>query len=332
MSEHQVKEFTAQSGMDRRAIPTGAEETLWTAADDAPIRRIDWPRSDNPIEPKTCRGSILFLSGRGDFYEKYLETLDNWHRKGWRVTALDWRGQGGSGRLGYDSVTGHIDDFATWVGDLASFWTQWQAQTPGPHVLVGHSMGGHLALRGLAEGKLNPAATVVCAPMLGLVSSALPNWLMQAVARLMTLIGDPRRPAWKWNDKPGQVPASRDQLLTHDPVRYGDELFWREKRPQVVMGPGSWGWVERAYASMRGLERSGRLEAIKSPVLVLASDHDKLVRFAAIARAVPRLERGELIRFGAEARHEILREEDSVRAAALAAIDEFLDRNAPMAN
>ena len=327
MSQHPLTDVTPQRAFDRRAIPVGARETLWTAPDGHPIRRIDWQGSAD-----FCRGSILFLPGRGDFYEKYLETLEDWHCRGWRVTAADWRGQAGSGRLGNDAVTGHIDDYATWIGDLTALWTQWKAETPGPHVLAGHSMGGHLALRALAEGKVDPGALVLCAPMLGLASSALPNWLMQAGARLMTMLGDPRRPAWKWEEKPGQVPASRAQLLTHDPDRYGDELFWRDARPELVMGPGSWGWVERSYASMRALERSGVLEAIRQPVLIVASENDELVSFAAIVCAVQRLKRGELLRFGPEARHEILREEDGVRDGALAAIDDFLDRTAPPAN
>ena len=49
-------------------------------------------------------------------------------------------------RLGSDAVTGHIDDFSTWVDDLAALWADWRAATPGPHVLAGHSMGGHGAL------------------------------------------------------------------------------------------------------------------------------------------------------------------------------------------
>ena len=56
-------------------------------------------------------GSILFLPGRGDAYEKYLETLGQWREAGWQVTAADWRGQAGSGRLGADAVTGHVGDF-----------------------------------------------------------------------------------------------------------------------------------------------------------------------------------------------------------------------------
>ncbi len=306
---------------DRRVIPAAAVEGQWQTGDGHSVRRIDWP------EPETgARGSILFLPGRGDFYEKYLETLDHWHCQGWRVTASDWRGQAGSGRLGQDPVTGHIDDFATWVEDLATLWKHWQSETPGPHVLAGHSMGGHLILRALAERQVAPAGVILSAPMLGFTASLLPDVVMHQAAKLMKAFGDPRRPAWKWSDKPGEPPEARIHLLTHDAERYNDEVFWRQARPELVMGPGSWGWVERAYTSMRLLAQPNLLEGVETPVLILATDNDKLVGFKPIARAAARLRDCELIHFGKEAHHEILREGDAVRERALEACVRFLNR------
>lgn len=311
----------------RRAIPPSATESLWFAPDHHAIRRIDWPGAQ--ALDRGRRGSLLFLPGRGDSYEKYLETLDHWHGQGWRVTAADWRGQAGSGRLGTDAVTGHVDDFAIWIDDLAAFWAQWRAETPGPHVAVGHSMGGHLVLRALAEARIDPDAVILSAPMLGLHPRAIPAALLHPAARLMKRLGDPRRPAWKWSEKPGALPADRSDLLTHDRARYADEAWWRTARPELVMGPGSWGWIERSLASIRLLERPGVLEAIRTPVLMLATETDRLVEYHAIARAARRLPQGELIHYGPEARHEILREADPVRDAALAGIAAFLDRVAP---
>lgn len=294
-------------------------ETFWYAEDGHRIRRIDWPEP-----PGGARGSILFLPGRGDNYEKYLETLDHWARSGWRVTGSDWRGQAGSGRLGVDGVTGHIDDFSTWTADLAWLWRTWTQETPGPHVLAGHSMGGELVLRAVAEGIVDPKGLVLSAPMLGFHPENVPVAILHAVAKFMASLGDRRRPAWKWSEKPGEVPEGREKLLTHDPDRYADELWWRERRPELVMGPGSWGWVERAYASNRWLDRPGVLEAVQIPIYVVATDHDRLVSFAAIERAVRRLPRAELLIFGEEAYHEILREVDAIRDIAIEGIDGFL--------
>ena len=277
------------------------------------------------------RGSILFLPGRGDAYEKYLETLDHWARAGWHVTASDWRGQAGSGRLGKDDVTGHVSDFGDWVADLAHLWRDWVKDTPGPHILAGHSMGGHLALRAVMDGAVVPDALVLSAPMLGFSGPPLPDAVGHAVARLMTKLGDPARPAWKWSEKPGEMPASRSDLLTHDADRYQDESWWRGERPELVMGPGSWGWVERAYASIRHIFARGALERVTTPTIIVGTSNDKLVGWAAIKTAAERLPDARLVAFGDEAHHEILREVDPVRDRALAEIDAFLDRIAPPA-
>ena len=313
--------------IDRRRIPDDAAESQWNAPGGYAIRRIDWPSADLDAP----RGSILFMPGRGDAYEKYLETLEEWHRAGWRVTAADWRGQAGSGRLGNDPVTGHVSDFSVWIDDLAAFWAEWKAATPGPHVIAGHSMGGHLVLRAAAEGRIDPDALVLSAPMLGFTGTPVPLPIMQGAAKLMARLGDPARPAWKWSEKPGEIPVGRIDLLTHDKDRYEDELWWRESRPELVMGPGSWRWVERSYASMRALWRPGLLESVIQPVLLIGTTNDKLVDMRAIERAAGRLPNGELLSLGDEAHHEVLREVDPVRDRVMAAISEFLGRTVPPA-
>lgn len=311
--------------IDRRAIPPAAREGGWLLEDGHKVRRIDWPGAGSG----TPRGSILFLPGRGDCYEKYLESLEEWHRAGWQVTASDWRGQAGSGRLGRDEVTGHIDDFSTWTDDLRVLWRQWTGEVPGPHVLIGHSMGGHLIMRALIDGKVSPDAVVLSAPMLGVQGPKLPLPMLHGVAVMMTKVGEPTRQAWKWSEKPGELPAKRVNLLTHDPERYADEQYWRDKRPELVMGPASWKWVERAYASVRVLEAPGAMEKVTVPVLIVSTSNDKLVSHPANVRAAKRLPKGRLVEFGAEAHHEILREVDDVRGRMMSEVAAFLDEVVP---
>ena len=50
----------------------------------------------------------------------------------------------------------------------------------------------------------------------------------------------------------------------------------------------------------------------------------------ATGRAATRLPRAQLVTFGREAYHELLREEDVVRNEALRRIDDFFDRLAPL--
>lgn len=322
---------TTGTGFDRRAIPPHAHESVWTAPDGHRLRRIDWPGGSDGGDGGGTWGSLLFLPGRGDFYEKYLETLDHWHRRGWHVTAADWRWQAGSGRYGRDPLIGDIGGFATWIDDLAALWRDWTRATPPPHVLAGHSMGGHLVLRALAERRVDPAALVLSAPMLGLVTP-LPRVVQPLFGRLMCRIGDPARPAWKASEKPLASVKGRQDLLTHHDARYADEQWWRAQRPALAMGPASWRWVAQAAASIARLDAPGVLEGVAVPVLLLGARHDGLVAWSAIARAARRLPRAELVGFGREAAHELLREADPVRQRVLAAIDSFLDRAAPPAH
>lgn len=303
-------------------MPAGAEIGTWTAPDGWRHRSFAWPSEGS-------RGALLFLGGRGDIFEKYFEAFDRWHRAGWSIHSFDWRGQGGSGRLSDNPRCGHADDFGVWIDDLAAFYMQWRAGKPGPHVIVAHSMGGHLTLRALAEKRVAPDAAVLVAPMLGLKSAPFGPRLGARIARLMCRIGDPRRSAWKSNERPGVPDRGRQGLLTHDPARYEDELWWKSEKPEIALGPPSWGWVAEAYRSTLALERPGTLEAVTTPILLLAAAKDRLIDSAAIERAARRLPDVRFRMWGDESAHEILREADLVRNAALDEIDRFLDARAP---
>jgi lysophospholipase len=148
-----------------RRLPAGSHEDAWLTPDGWRLRRLTVP----PLPGTPARGRLLFLPGRGDIFEKHLEFFEELQQRGWHVTSFDWRGQGGSGRLGLDTTTGHIEDFSVWLDDLSAFWQDWFRPGEGPHVLVGHSMGGHLALRAVAERKVNPDAVILFRPDAGIL-------------------------------------------------------------------------------------------------------------------------------------------------------------------
>ena len=55
---------------------------------------IPWRRRGAP-HLRVC----VLLNGQTEFLEKYFEVIDELRGRGFAVAALDWRGQGGSGRL-----------------------------------------------------------------------------------------------------------------------------------------------------------------------------------------------------------------------------------------
>ena len=118
-------------------------------------------------------------------------------------------------------------------------------------------------------------------------------------------------------------------MLTHDDDRYEDEIAWWKLRPNVKLGPPSWHWIERAIASIRMLEAPGLLEAVQTPILLLATTGDQLVSTPRVIADGKRLPHAETLIFGKEAAHELLREADPVRDQCIARINSFLDAHAP---
>src|ERR1700754_2697111 len=103
----------------RRVVPESAVFSTWSAPDGWAIRRLDWLQSKG----KKSRGSLVFMGGRGDFIEKYLEAYADWHGRGWTVTAFDWRSQG---RSQGDMVRGNLTSFDPLIDDCAALLADWR--------------------------------------------------------------------------------------------------------------------------------------------------------------------------------------------------------------
>jgi lysophospholipase len=305
--------------LDRRAHPPGAEFSIWKGSDGWPIRRIDWPQPAGTAP----RGTLLFASGRGDFIEKYLEPLGHWHARGWNVISFDWRSQGESRG---DIKGGHLDSFDPLVADAALLLEEVIASAPGPHVAIGHSMGGHLLLRVLAEHRPALSASVLVAPMIGINTAPAPSWASQAFAQTMAAAGMSRMPAWSSDFDPSPSGSSRQAILTSCTERYADEIWWIRQQPGFALGAPSWGWLSAAYRSI-GLVTAEKLRKVETPVLLLGAERDRLVSADAIRRAASLIPHAELAMLP-EAAHEILRETDELRLGALERIDGFLEKHA----
>jgi lysophospholipase len=302
---------------NRRALPVTATETIRPASDGWPLRSLAFAATA-PV----C-GSILFQTGRADFAEKYAEAFGELAAAGWMVETFDWRGQGASGRLAADRHVGHAVDFAPWEDDLAVYYADWAARTPGPHVVIGHSMGGHLTLRTLAAGRIAPDAAILLAPMCAF-HGRMPVAFLHMMARIMGWLRGMTTAAWADAARSDSADNLRYRMLTHDRSRYDDEAAWWQARPELQLGPPSWGWINAAYASMRALVRGRQLERVTTPLLMLVARADRLIDARASIAIAARLPHCRLHIYGAEAAHELLREANPVRDDALARIMAFL--------
>ncbi|PWR18811.1 alpha/beta fold hydrolase [Zavarzinia compransoris] len=274
--------------------------------------------------PGVARGTVVLLTGRNEFIEKYYETVADLHDRGFDVHMMDWRGQGLSDRPLPDRLRGHVRDFSDYVDDLATLVEAIPAR--GPLILMGHSMGGHIVARALAECpalRARAAGAVLLSAMMAIETGRLSERAAARTARLLVRAGLGTR----------VVPAPKEtgagvNLLTSDPERAGDQGHFIAAEPRLALGAPTFGWLDAAFRSMAALRLPGAAEAIDVPVLVAVAGRDKVVRPEAERAFAARLPNGTLLAIG-DARHEILKERDELRRRLWDEFDLWCDRALP---
>lgn len=305
----------------RRCLPPGGLIGTWRAVDGCRLRVAHWP---GPAAAASSGGTILFLNGRGDFIEKYAESYWAFRDWGYAIATLDWRGQGLSDRFAGDRERGHQQDIGQLVADVAAWIDAEGHDWPRPLHLVAHSMGGNIALRLLHDHPGLVERAVVMAPMLGIRTRPLPVAVARRLARWQVARGHGFDFALAQGPY-GEMARSvhRQRNLTGDAERFDDEHWWISGNPDLSVGGVTYGWLDAAFRSIDCVRAPGYLEAIATPVLILAAGIERLVDSAAAIAAATRLPRGTA-RLMEGGRHELVREVDSIRLETFGQIRSFL--------
>ncbi len=119
------------------------------------------------------------------FCEKYSDCANVLHALNYNTVVFDWRGQGLSSRALPDRHKGHVDSYDEYVGDLEKVLTH-AAHLYGnePIYLLAHSMGGHVALRTLAQRPDLIRAAILSAPMVDIARSRLQFGLFRLLSSI----------------------------------------------------------------------------------------------------------------------------------------------------
>jgi lysophospholipase len=278
------------------------------------------------FEPeKKSRRVCLLLNGHSEFIEKYLEVIAELNARGLVAVTFDWRGQGGSARALADPMKSYVGDFAEYDGDLTSVLEQVVAPISAASPLIlAHSMGGNLALRALHNRPGFFRGAVLSAPMLEITARGHPAFLVRCAAVFQTFFGRGRRFAWGMQTRDPLKEDFSSQLCTSDPKRFERTKDILKAHPAIRLGGPTWGWLAAAYRSMKKVAARGYAEAIATPVLIVGSGHDRMVKVEATRRYILRLPRGRYVELE-ESGHEILMEQDAIRVRFWQEFDAFVD-------
>ena len=268
------------------------------------------------------RGTVVFLTGRTEYIEKYGATYGKLVQRGFSVVALDWRGQGLSDRIDGRTDLGDVVRFSDYQQDLDAVLNHPDVLAlKGPRLLFSHSMGGCIALRYLL-GKHSFKAAVFSAPMWDLI---MPKGTRPVVALLSKIaravgLGKLRVPTTNGNFYVTSADF-KDNTLTSDPDQWE---FMRQHiiaKPELGLGGASLRWFRAALDEFKRF-KSEKMPDI--PTLVLHGTEESIVLPEAIEQISARLPNNDLLKFES-ARHEIWMETPEIQAKAWKATDRFLD-------
>lgn len=290
---------------------------FFPAADGLKIRYGKWsPDAGDPA------GSIVYLSGRAEFMEKNKEAFQRLCRRGYEVFTFDWRGQGLSERMLEDRQKGYVRSYEDFLSDLDLFVRRiFLPRTAPPRIVIGHSMGGHVALRYLHDhpGVLDKA--VLVSPMFDIHTFPVPRCIVVRLTRAAVKAGLQAR----YIPGAGAYRQRRRFLfnpLTSDPVRFWDEVSEIRKNPDLALGGVTYGWLAASFDSIDTIHGPGYAEAIQTPVLLVSGTRERVVSRRAHKRFCSRLPRCRFLEIPG-ARHEILKETDARQAVFWKAFDDF---------
>ncbi|GAC1341603.1 MAG: alpha/beta hydrolase [Acetobacteraceae bacterium] len=320
-----------QSGPDQSdpappSIPaTGGRVLYLDRPDGTRLRAAHWPGGTS---------QVLLLNGRTEFIERNLETVAALQARGFQVWTLDWRGQGGSTRPLPDPMRNHVHSFDDHLADLDHLVRD-HIGTAHPLLMLAHSMGGHLGLRYLAMRPALFRGAVLSAPMIDFRRGpGLSRGAARLLARLACLLpGLPNRYGPGTSRTPLADSPFQDNPLTSCPTRFAHDRAWSRHRPDLLCGGATWGWLRAATASIAEVNRRDFAARLTLPLLIVLAGDERLVDNRAARALAARLQHAHLQHASLielrNARHELLREADSIRTTFWAAFDRFVATISP---
>jgi lysophospholipase len=298
-------------------VPERAVVTGLKTPDGVTLRCARW------APPTGRKGTVCIFQGRGEFIEKYFEVVRDLQERGFAVAAIDWRGQGLSDRARSDSNKGHIRDYSQYDTDIATFVKEIvMPDCPAPHFALAHSMGATVLLRAAARGERWFDRVVMTAPMLRLAQIPFRGFAPQ-IARALRYFGFGSRYIPGGDGQSLYMQPFAGNPFTSDPVRHARTVAILDAEPSLGIGAPTIAWVDASFRAMAAFADPGVAGLIRQPILMMAAGRDRIVSTAAIEDFGSQLRAGShLIVAGAQ--HEIMMEQDQLRAQFFAAFDAFV--------
>lgn len=201
-----------------------------------------------------AKAVIVIIHGAMEHHRRYGWLTQQWREAGFHVVMGDLPGHGLTTR----SRRGHIDSFEEYL-DEAKKWIDAAFQFQLPVFILGHSMGGLIAVRLLQKERMQVAGVVLSSPCLGLFKKP------SALLRGATVVLDKIFPALRVSSG-----------LTLDVLTRNEDVRELDRKDTLYVKKVSVRWYRQLDHSMRAaLGQASRTQDI--PLLVVQGGDDQVV-------------------------------------------------------
>jgi len=215
---------------------------------------------------ENARGEVVIAHGFGEHSGRYGPLAERLNRESYSVTAYDHRGHGLS-----DGLPGHVENFSEYEDDLDKLIASVRERADArPIFLIGHSMGGLVALRYLAKKGSELAGGIISAPLIAVAVPVPAHKLM--IARVSARMA----PRMRLDNEINPANLSRDPEVGK--AYQADPLVNRKVSAR---------WFAEATRAMDEVKTWAA--QITCPLLVMHGTEDKLASCAATKALFARL-------------------------------------------
>lgn len=259
------------------------------------------------IDAENAKGTVILVPGFTGTIEMSMSTITQLNQAGFRVAAIEYRGQGKSYRPISNPEKGYVEDFHLLGSDIAKFARQVKRDGE-PLFFFSISKGAHITMRMAAEQTLDVSAYALVVPMIEINTGELNYSVVKNLAHTLNAIGL------------GSMYAPGSAQWPPEPLVFGEENGCNSNPETAQIQSAMFAldetlrtrgatikWLKETTESTEKLRNPNFMKALTQPVKIFTAGDDRLVKSNIAAEFCSNLANCQVTHFE-KARHCINRE------------------------
>ncbi|MFT5572910.1 MAG: lysophospholipase [Cryomorphaceae bacterium] len=263
------------------------------------------------LDAEQAKGTVVIVPGFTSPIEMQAHAIKSFHAAGFKVVAIDYRGQGGSWRPLNNPEKGYVEDYAILADDVARYAKSVRIQGK-PLFFHSISMGAQITMRMAERNLANADAIALVVPMIEINPVGVELGSMKALAGFASAIGlgsmyAPGQSSWPSEGLSFGVAG--DCNANPDTTQAQSALF--EKNSNLRVNGVTMRWLYESIVSGEHLLSDSYAKNMALPIKMFTAGDDRIVNSQAAENFCESLSQCESFDF-ATSRHCINRENTDV--------------------